>query len=103
MQNSFVADSTLIQALEQRSISMPCSKGQILFRQGEDPVGLYILKRGKVSLILKTENGKEVVHLTVGPGSILGLPAVVGSDVYTLSAMACPGSEVSFVPRKDFE
>lgn len=45
----------------------------------------------------------EVMRLTVGAGSILGVPAVVGKDFYTLSAMACPGSEVGFVARKDFE
>ena len=82
---------------------MPCSKGRILFKQGDVPIGLYFLKSGKVSLILKTEEGKEVVHLTVRSGSILGLPAIVSNEPYTLSAMAHHGSEVDFVARKDFE
>jgi CRP-like cAMP-binding protein len=103
MPNSFIADPKLFQSLEQRSVSMPCSKGQILFKQGEVPIGLYLLKTGKASLIVKTDKGKEVVHLTVGAGSILGLPAIVGNEPYTLSATACHGSEVSFVSRKDFE
>jgi CRP-like cAMP-binding protein len=85
MPNSFIADRTLIQALEQRSVSVPCSKGRILFKQGDVPIGLYFLKSGKVSLILKTEEGKEVVHLTVRSGSILGLPAIVSNEPYTLS------------------
>jgi CRP-like cAMP-binding protein len=103
MQDSFVADRTLIQALEQRSVSMPCSKGLILFKQGEVPIGLYLLKTGKASLIMKTDKGEEVVHLIVGSGSILGLPAIVGNVPYTLSAMAYHGSEVTFLARKDFE
>jgi CRP-like cAMP-binding protein len=56
-----------------------------------------------VSLIMKTEKNKEVVHLTVRSGSILGLPAIVSNEPYTLSAMACHGSEVSFISRKGFE
>jgi CRP-like cAMP-binding protein len=103
MQNSFVADCTLTQALEKRSIAVPCVKERTLFEQGEAPTGLYILKSGKVTLVMKAENDKEVLHLTVGPGSILGVPAVVGKDSYTLSAMACLGSEVGFVAQKEFE
>ena len=102
MPNSFIADPKLFQALEQRSIPVPCSKGRILFNQGEDPVGLYLLKTGKASLIMKTDKGEEVVHLTVGSGSILGLPAIVSNEPYSLSAKA-HGSEVDFVTRKDFE
>jgi CRP-like cAMP-binding protein len=82
---------------------VPCLTGRILFNQGDVPVGLYFLKTGMVSLIMKTEKGKKLVHLTVRPGSVLGLPAIVSNEPYTLSAMAHHGSEVDFVARKDFE
>jgi CRP-like cAMP-binding protein len=75
----------------------------LLFKQGEVPIGLYLLKSGKASLVMTAEDGEEVLHLKVGPGSILGVPAIVGKDSYTLSATACPGSEVGFIARKDFE
>lgn len=90
MHRSFIADCRLSQALEQRSVSMLFQKGQLLFTQGEAPKGLYILKSGKVSLILAAESGVEVMHLTVGPGSILGVPGVVTKQPYTLAAKA-PG------------
>ena len=66
-------------------------------------MGLYILKSGKASLVMKGENGVEVMHLTIGPGSILGIPAVVTKEPYTLSARARVGSEVGFVDLSDFE
>ncbi len=103
MPNSFIANPQLFHALEQQSVSMPCPNGRILFNQGEAPIGLYLLKTGKASLIMKTEKGKEVVHLTVRSGSILGLPAIVSNEPYTLSAMAHHGSEVDFVACKEFE
>ena len=53
MQNSFVADRTLTQALEKRSVPVPCLKEQTLFKQGEAPRGLYILKSGKATLVMK--------------------------------------------------
>jgi len=103
MQNSFIADSTLIQALETRSASKSCSRGAMLFRQGEIPTGLYIIRSGKASLLMKAENGVEVAHFTVSAGSILGLPAIVAKEPYTLSAMANEGSEISFVELEAFE
>jgi CRP-like cAMP-binding protein len=103
MQNSFIADCTLIQALETRSAAKSCSRGAVLFTQGEIPTGLYIIRSGKASLLMKAENGVEVAHFTVGAGSILGLPAVVAKEPYTLSAMANEGSDISFVEREAFE
>ncbi len=103
MQNPFVPDCNLLQALEQCSITVSCMNGRILFKQGESPLGLYVLKSGIASLLIKTENGKEVAHLTVGPGSILGLPVLVANERHCLSALAYKSSEVSFIARKDFE
>jgi CRP-like cAMP-binding protein len=103
MQYSFIADSKLTQALQKRSIPLPCLKGRMLFRQGETPKGLYMLKNGKASLQMNGENGAEVLHLTVGPGSILGIPAVVTEEPHSLSAMACARAQVDFIGLSDFE
>ena len=73
------------------------------FPTREVPRGLVILKSGKASLVMKAENGVEVMHLSFGSGSILGIPAVVTKEPYTLSAKACPGSDVGFVELSDFE
>jgi CRP/FNR family transcriptional regulator len=75
----------------------------VLFKQGEDPRGLYILRSGKASLVMKDQNGEEVIHLTVGPGSILGVPAVVAKEPYTLGAKAGVAAEVNFVELRAFE
>lgn len=71
MPSSFVADSALLQALENRSISVLCLKARMLFKQGEAPKGLYILKSGNASLVMKGENGVELMHLTIGAGPSL--------------------------------
>lgn len=66
MQRSFVADCRLIEELEKRSASVPFNKGHLLFKQGEAPKGLYILKSGKAALVMAAENGFEVMQLAVG-------------------------------------
>lgn len=103
MQNSFVADCKLTQALERRSTSVSYVNGGVLFKQGEPPKGLYILKRGNASLMMKAEDNTEILRLTVGPGSILGVPAVVTKEPYTLGARASARSKVEFVELNDFE
>jgi CRP-like cAMP-binding protein len=102
-QNSFAADSKLIQALEKRSEPISCSESHTLFGQGEVPRGLYILKSGEASLIKQSASGYIVMSFHAAAGSLLGLPGLVGNEPYTLSAIARKGSDVSFVTRNDFE
>ena len=103
MESSFVADATLIQALEQWSVPLPSWHGLMLFRQGESPVGLYIIKSGEAMLLLTDESGNDLAQFNVGAGSILGLPAIIARESYSLSAMACERSKVSFVELAAFE
>jgi len=103
MPSSFIADCTLLQALEAHSTLVPCCCDVVLFRQGEMSTGIFIVRSGSASLLMKAENGVEVAHITVTAGSILGLPAIVSKEPYTLSAMANKGSEVSFVELEAFE
>jgi CRP-like cAMP-binding protein len=101
--DSFSADPRLARALENRSSSIPCSEGQILFSQGERPKGLHILRTGEAALIRQTVAGKIVMCRRASAGSLLGLPAVIANEPYTLSAMVRSGSDIGFVGRNEFE
>ena len=101
--SAFVADRELIQALEKRSQPVSCGEDLVLFSQGEAPVGLYILRSGEATLVMRSEPGEEVMCLRVPAGSLIGLPAIIGNKPYTLTATARQGSEVKFVTRVDFE
>jgi CRP-like cAMP-binding protein len=100
---TFAADRTLIEALEKLSQPVACLEGRTLFIQGEIASGLYILEQGEAALVLKSPAGRAVMCLHAGSGSLLGLPGVVGSAPYTMTAMVSKGSEVGFVTRGDFE
>jgi len=100
---TFAADRTLIEALEKLSQPVACPEGRTLFIQGEVASGLYILEQGEAALVLKSPAGRAVMCLHAGSGSLLGLPGVVGSEPYTMTAMVSKGSEVGFVTRGDFE
>jgi CRP-like cAMP-binding protein len=103
MPNSFAADQELIRALEKRSSPISCGAGNTLFSQGEVPSGIFILRSGEAALIMKSSTGRAVMCTTVGPGSVLGLPALIGKQPYSLSVMVKKGSEVGFINQRDFE
>jgi CRP/FNR family transcriptional regulator len=52
---------------------------------------------------MTSESGEVVMFLRATAGSLLGLPAIVGNEPYTLTAKARKGSEVRFVAREEFE
>ena len=99
----FVADRSLLQAREERSQPIPCVEDRILFRQGEDAIGLFILRSGEASLVLRTELKEVAICLVAPAGSLLGLPAIIGNEQYSLTATARRGSDVRFVTRENFE
>ena len=101
--SAFLANRKLIQALERRSHAVSCEEDCSLFRQGDAPSGLYIIHRGKATLNMKAATGENLIQMLAGAGSLLGLPAIVGKQPYSLTAIALKGAEVRFVSRKDFE
>jgi CRP-like cAMP-binding protein len=101
-QDSFVADRTLIDALETRSQPVPCAENCILFKQGDPPAGVYILRVGTAILTMKSESGRAVMCFEAGSESLLGLPAIIGNAPYSLTAIAQKGSVVRYVAREDF-
>lgn len=100
--SAFVADPELLEALEVRATPVRCDEDRVLFKQGERAKGLYLLRSGEVRLNMKALSGEPVAVLPMSPGSLLGLPAVVGNGDYSLSAEAHKGAELSYLSREDF-
>jgi CRP-like cAMP-binding protein len=100
---AFVANGRLIEALEKRSQPVTSGDDCILFRQGETPRGVYILRSGEATLTMKSSSGETLLRMRATAGSLLGLPGVIGREPYTLSATVRRGSVVNFVSRNDFD
>jgi len=100
--SAFVADPDLILDLEKQSSPIFCDEDRSLFRIGDDSTGLYILKSGAVTLTLSSATGKVLASIQAAAGSLLGLPALVGDQPYTLTAIAHPGARLSYLTRDNF-
>lgn len=99
----FPINAEFSRALEAYSSRVACDDDRTLFRQGDSPVGLYLILSGIVEAVVHADNGKPAAFFDANPGSILGLPAVLCNRPYSLSARAREGSDVRFVDRESFE
>lgn len=100
--SAFVASQDLIRSLQPRSTLTACRHDRILFHQGDQATGIYILLSGSATLTMQSNSGEEVMRLDCGPGSVLGLPALIGNKPYSLTALAHAGAGVCFVSHDEF-
>ena len=75
--------------------------GRVLFEEGEQPAGVYILHSGEVALSTILD-GHETRMRTARAGEILGLMAVVSGRAHLSSAVATSLCEVGFIEAGDF-
>ena len=99
--SAFVADPQLLEELDKRSTHFAVGASTVLFREGDAPTGVYIVCKG-AAILSSGENGDAVLNVEAGPGSLLGVPAVVGSKAYSLTAVAKPGAELGVITGSDF-
>jgi len=99
--SAFVAHPELIYELEKRAKPVALDSDRVLFRQGDYPVGIYILKKGNARLTSRSD-GDAIQTVEVGAGSLFGLSAAIGNKPYSLTAKALEGSELSLLSCEDF-
>ena len=80
-----VADCELASAIEARSSLQQITTKRVLFRQGQAPSKLFLLKSGQVVLTSKLRD-QSVLGFRAVPGSLIGLPAIAGNHPYAMTA-----------------
>ncbi len=73
--------------------------GSILFRQGEESRGVFLLLEGKARLLLSTPQASEMPLRVVGPGYLLGLPSAIVGSPFIYSAELLEDAKVVFLGR----
>lgn len=72
-------------------------KGSVLFRAGQPVRGAFLVRSGRVKMSL--DHSTLCPARTVGPGSIIGLPATFSGEPYSLTAQVQTDCKLDFVPR----
>jgi CRP-like cAMP-binding protein len=78
------------------------SRRQILFQEGETPLGIYGVLRGSFRLFKAGPEGQEQILDLALPGALLGLRALASGDAYSASACAREDSQVCFFDGRHF-
>lgn len=78
-------------------------KGQMIFAEGDEGIGFYIVQSGRVRIFkLSPESGKEQILHIMGPGESFGEAAVFAGQGFPAFAEAQATSVVFFFPRREF-
>lgn len=77
-------------------------KGEIIFREGGYPSGIFYITEGKVKKYKLNQGGREQIIYVANAGELLGYHAILSEDRYPDSAAALEYSLVSFIAKEDF-
>jgi CRP-like cAMP-binding protein len=97
----FTADPELIAEVERQSRACAPINDGVLFRRGQFPPAVYLVKSGEVTLAIEAGD-RMILCLRVGGGSLLGLPAVVSDQPYSMTAAPCPGADIREIGGPEF-
>ncbi|HTN06923.1 Crp/Fnr family transcriptional regulator [Agriterribacter sp.] len=77
-------------------------KGEILFREGAYPSGIYYIVEGKVKKYKTDKTGREQIIYVANTGELLGYHAILSQYRYPDSAATLEESRIAFIPKEDF-
>ena len=77
-------------------------RGQLIFSQGDEAVGLYVVISGRVKIFKLSPEGKEQILHLFGAGEPIGEVAVFAGGKFPAHAQAMEESRLFFFPRPAF-
>jgi len=77
-----------------------CTKGNIVFHQGDPGHFVYLVKRGMVRLARRTPDDKDIMIAILGPGAIFG-EEVVFSNVERTTVAVCTTESLLCMARAE--
>lgn len=93
---------SIVSAFESIKMTTTYPAGAVLFVEGENPHGVFVLSTGRAKLSICSASGKVIILRIARPGEILGLHAVVSSAGFQATAETIEPCQVSFVRRDEF-
>jgi CRP-like cAMP-binding protein len=78
------------------------SKGQVIFREGAYPTGIFFIKEGKVKKYKVDKEGREQIVYVANTGELIGFHALLAEERYPDSAAVLEDSKIVFIPKDDF-
>jgi CRP-like cAMP-binding protein len=78
-------------------------KGEIIFREGSVPGGIFFIRSGKVKKYKTDKSGREQIIYVANTGELIGYHALLAEERYFDTAAALEESHIAFIPKEDFQ
>lgn len=78
-------------------------KRQRIYTEGNHPVRLYYVQKGRVKIFKTNNDGKDLITKIANPGEFFGYTALFENSVYKESADALEDCEIIAIPSNEFE
>ncbi len=102
MLNEFGGKNALQQLTESGNINH-YKKKQLIYTEGNHPVRLFYIEKGKVKTYKTNDDGKELTVGLFNEGDFLGYTALLEESVYKENAEAIEDAEITVISKEDFE
>lgn len=91
-----------LQALETIKSTATYPKGAVLFVEGQEPRGVFVLCHGRAKLTASSADGKSLILRIANAGEVLGLSATISGRPYAFNAEVTEPCQANFIERKQF-
>jgi CRP-like cAMP-binding protein len=78
------------------------SKGEVIFREGSFPSGIFLVRSGKVKKYKVDTEGNEHIIYVANTGELFGYHALLSEERYPDSVAALEDCLIAFIPKEDF-
>ncbi len=92
----------VIESLDAISSAGTYPKGAILFGEGQQPYGVFIICSGRVRLSASSADGKSLILRFADSGDVVGLPGTISGQDYAATAEAIGPIQANFIARDKF-
>lgn len=89
--------------LARSAIQRTFPRETIIFQQGDSADALYIIRRGKVKVLLSTLEGRDVIVSTIGAGEWFGEMAIIDSRTRCARVETMTSCQVTMIPKNVFD
>jgi CRP/FNR family cyclic AMP-dependent transcriptional regulator len=95
------ADPARLAPLAGRAFLRRFAPGQVVFTEGEPSEHLYVVRRGRIRVLVQSAHGEEMTLAVLGPGETLGELSVIDEQPRSASAEALDATELVTLPADD--
>jgi CRP/FNR family transcriptional regulator, cyclic AMP receptor protein len=92
----------VLSTLDDISSAATYPRDAILFVEGQEPRGVFVICNGRVKLSTSSADGKSIIVRVAEAGEIVGLPGTISGKPYELTAEALEPLQANFIPREAF-